>query len=304
MDEKELKEAVASYMKDPAKRDALAALIVEYIQPNHITTDFVGMLLNTRSLNPGDALLKKVRKGIRVNTLVPGAIHLSSEITLTERMNFMLDGADVKVTANEWELEQGAIGTVDEIKAEMLAKLKDFYMTKVFTALSTVWSGSNTPSNYTAVGAQVTAAALENAIDWINKTTGGVKCVIGSRAAMIPISKFGGFWNDHAVTPTVWGRDAAIEEVMQQGILGKYYGAQLITIDQVYNYIDVYQKMIPEDKVLVIGDNVGEFITYGDVKTKQWTNMEPTPPQWYLEFYQQFGMIIDNAMGIYVLKLG
>jgi len=303
MDEKELKEAVASLMKEPGKRDALASLIVEYIQPNHITTDFVGMLLNTRNLNPGDALLKKVRKGIRVRTLVPGSIQLASEITLTERMNYMLDGADVKVTANEWELEMGQIGTVDEIKTEMLAKLKDFYMAKVFTALSTVWTAVNTPLNYTNVGGPVTSTALENAIDWINQTTGGVKAIVGSRVAMTPITKFGGFWNDHTVTPTVWGNLPAIQEIMQNGILGKYYGCQLISVEQVYNYIDLYQKMIPEDKILVIGNNVGEFITYGDVKNKQWTNMEPTPPQWFLEFYQQYGMIVDNAMGIYVLKV-
>jgi len=37
------------------------------------------------------------------------------------------------------------------------------------------------------------------------------------------------------------------------------------------------------------------------VRTKQWEDMNPTPPQWMLELYQQFGMIIDNAQGIYVL---
>lgn len=56
MEEKQLKEAYAALAKDKSKRDALAALITEFIQPNHITTDFVGMLLNTRNLQPGDAL--------------------------------------------------------------------------------------------------------------------------------------------------------------------------------------------------------------------------------------------------------
>ena len=51
MDEK-LKESVASLMKE-GDRSALAELMVEYVQPQHITTDFIGMLLNTRSLKPG-----------------------------------------------------------------------------------------------------------------------------------------------------------------------------------------------------------------------------------------------------------
>jgi len=61
--------AVASIMKSK-DREALAELLVEYIQPDHIAVDFVGMLLNSRNLKAGDALVKKLRKGIEVRTLV------------------------------------------------------------------------------------------------------------------------------------------------------------------------------------------------------------------------------------------
>ncbi len=302
MDELELKEAIATAVKEGG-REALAQLIVEYANPNHIASDFMSLLLDSRSLKPGDALLKKVRKGLKVRTLVPGSIHLNSEITVSDRMNYILDGAHIGVTANEWELEAGDIGTVSDIRNEMLAKLKDFYYGKVFTALSTVWSATNTPSNYTNVGGAITATALENAIDRINQTTGGVKAVVGSRAAMTPITKFGAFWNDHTVSPTVWGNDTAIQRIMETGMLGKYYGAPLVTIEQVYDNPADYNKLIPEDKIIVIGHKVGEFITYGDVKEQQYTNMQVTPPQWNLGIYQQFGMLIDNANGIYVLKV-
>jgi hypothetical protein len=70
-----LKQEVAALMKDPSKREAFAEMITEFVQPNHVMTDFVGMLLNTRSLKPGDSLVKKLRKGIKVYTLVPGAIN-------------------------------------------------------------------------------------------------------------------------------------------------------------------------------------------------------------------------------------
>jgi len=301
MDELELKTAVAELMKDPTKRDAVAEMLVEYIQPNHITVDFVSMLLNARSLKPGDSLVKKLRKGISVHTLVPGAIHLANEITVSDRINYVLDGSDVKVTWNEWEMENGEIGTVNEIRAEMLAKLKDHFQNKVFTALSTVWSAVNTPSNFISMGGVVTATALEDAIDHINQTTSGVKAVVGTRAAMTPITKFAAFWNDHAVSPTIVGVDSQLQEVMQRGVLGKYYGAPLIQLDQVYDNLEDYQTLLPTDKILVIGENVGEFITYGDVKTKQYNDMRPTPPQWFLELYQQYGLLIWNAMGIYVI---
>lgn len=54
--ENKYKEAIAALMKDKAQRDALAALIIEYVEPGHITNDFVSLLLNSRSLKPGDAL--------------------------------------------------------------------------------------------------------------------------------------------------------------------------------------------------------------------------------------------------------
>lgn len=301
MDEKQLKEAFASLVKE-GKREAIAQLIVEYVQPEHIATDFIGLLMNSRNLKPGDALVKKVRKGIQVRTLVPGAVHLASEVTVSDRINYMLDGADVKVTANEWELESGELGTLDEIRGEMLLKLRDFYMGKVFTALSTVWSAVNTPDNFTNVGGSITATALKNAIDRINQTTGGVKAVIGTRAALTPITTFGAGWSDGTSTD-LQPVPENIREIMQTGWLGKYYGAPIVAIEQQYDNPEDYNALIPADKIIVVGEGVGEFITYGDVKNKQWTDMNPTPPQWYLELYQQFGLIVDNANGIYVLKV-
>ncbi len=309
MDEKKLNEAIASLLKDKSvpAREALAEMIIEFIQPNHITTNFVGMLLNTRALKPGDMLFKKLRKGITVRTLVPGSIHLASEVTVEERANYVLDGADVKVTFNEWEMASGQIGSVDEIRREMYAKLSDFYQNKIYTILSTVWTAANTPSNFTNVGGAITASSLEDAIDEINQNSGGVKAVVGTRAALTPITKFGAFWNDGNTvgTDAQWaGVDSQLEEVVQRGFLGKYYGAPLIALEQVYDNPEDYNKLIlPNNRILVLGHNVGEFITYGDVKVKQWTDMEPTPPQWFLEIYQQFGLIIDRAVGLYVLQI-
>lgn len=298
MDEKKLASAVASMMSDPLKRDALAEIIVEFVQPNHLTTDFISGLLNTRRLKPGDSLVKKVRKGIRVRTLVPGAVHLSSEITVSERMNYILDGADVKVTYNQWELEGGEIGTIQEIRREMAAKLNDYYINKVYTALGSIWNGANTPSNYTSVGTAITAAALETAINQINQTTSGAKAIVGSRAAVTPITKFGAFWTDGS---NVGYDPNDIQAIRQTGWLGRYYGVPIKVVEQARDNPEDYNKLVPEDYILIIGEGVGEFITYGDVKTKQWSDMNPTPPQWMLEIYQQFGLIIDNAMGIYML---
>lgn len=300
MDEKELKESIASLMKDKGQREALAQLIVEWVQPTHIGVDFISMLLNARSLNPGDALVKKVRKGIKVRTLVPGAQHLASEITVSERMNYILDGLDVKTTANIWELESGEIGTVADIRKEMEAKLRDAYLNKVFTALTTIWTEVNTADNYTEVATAVTAAVLKAAIDQINQTTSGAKAIVGTRALLTPITTFGASWTDGTNNIEV---PENIREIMATGWLGKYYGVPIIALRQQYDNPEDYNALLPTDKILVIGESVGEFITYGPVRTKEYDDMTVTPPQWYTELYQQIGMIIDNAQGIHVIKV-
>ena len=195
-------------------------------------------------------------------------------------------------------MENGEIGTVGEIQSEMLAKLKDSFQNKVFTVLSTIWNGVNTPDNFVDVGGVITAAVLEDAIDRINQTTSGVKAVVGVRSAMTPITKFAGFWSDGT---NVGYTETALEEIRNKGYLGKYYGADLIMLDQEWDNPEDYNTMIPTDKILVLGDKIGEFITYGDVKVKNYSDMRPTPPQWFLELYQQFGLLIWKAQGLYVI---
>ena len=299
MEDKQLKDAVASLLKE-GNREALAEMIVEYVEPNHITVDFVSLLLNSRSLSPGDSLVKKVRKGIRVRTLVPGSKHLASEVTVKDNINYVLDGGIVHTLYNEWELESGELGTVESIKSEMQAKLRDYYMNKVFTALTTVWTAVNTPTNYTNMGGSLSAVALKAAIDNINQNTGGVRAIVGTRAALTPITTFGAGWSDG--TSTNWHAvPENIREIMQTGWLGRYYGAPILALKQEYDNPDDYNALLPSDKILVIGENVGDFITYGEVRTQDWVDNEPVPPYWHLQTYQQFGMLIDRAEGIHVI---
>ncbi len=300
MEEKQIKQAIAELMRS-GNRSAVAELIVEYVEPQRVAVDFVNLLMNTRTLKPGDALVKKLRKGIEVRTLVPGSVHLASEITVSDRVNYVLDGLDVKVTANEWELESGELGTVEEIRTEMMYKLRMEYYNRIFRALASVWNATNTPNNYTSVATAVNETVLTNAIDRINRTTPGVKAVVGTRAAMAPITKFAAFWSKDA--SNVGYSPTLIERIMSEGMLGQYYGAPLVVLDQVWDNLEDYNPQIPDNYVLVIGENVGEFILYGEPKFKEYTDPRPTPPQWFLELYQQFGMLVWNAQGIYVIEI-
>lgn len=295
---KEVKEAIANTMKSADKK-AFAEMMVEWVEPNHITLDIIGMLLNTKQMNPGDMLVKKLRKGLKVWTHVPGSIPLRGEITVTERTNYVLDTAIIGATANQWELESGELGTAESIRSEMMAKLRDYYLTKVFTGLSTIWTATNTPDNFTSVGGTITQTALVNAIDKINQTTAGAKVIVGSRAAIQPITSFT-YWHSNSTTGTSMVESMA-DEVLRTGKLGQFYGVPILAIDQVYDNPEDHTKLIPEDKILVIGKNVGDFILYDAPKTQEYIDNKPVPPQWNVAIWQQFGFMIDKADGIYVL---
>lgn len=300
MDKKALEKKVATLLQS-GDMESFAEFLIEVIEPATIPTDMLSLILDTRRLNYGDSRVYRIRKGVEARTLVPGSIHLASEITVKDRIMHQLDGLNVKVTFNERELRHGEIGTIEEIRSQMVRALSNAYMNRVFTMLTTVWTAVNTPSNYTSVGGNITATALETAIDRINDTAGKVKAVVGVRSALTPVTKFGAFWDDAATSPTVVGVDGQLEEVVRDGFLGRYYGAPIIALQQVYDDPESNTAQLPTDKVLVIGEKVGEFITYGDVEDKQYTDPRVTPTQWYMEMWQEFGLLVANAEGIYVI---
>jgi hypothetical protein len=119
---------------------------------------------------------------------------------------------------------------------------------------------------------------------------------------MSPITKFAQY-TPYDPSPTSWGVPvpSAIEEIRRTGFVGQYYGVNIIGLPQVWKSDIEYTPLLPEDKLLVIGENVGEFIIYDDLKTKAWTDMNPTPPVFITEMYQRFGLIVDRQIGIYVL---
>lgn len=297
MEDKELQNAVAELMQKPDKQ-AFAEFITETVQPGRIVDDWVGMLLNYRQLNAGDILVKRVKKGIKVYSHVLGSEPMQSQMTLTDRVAYTLDTALVSVWANMLDLQNGRFGTAQDLISEMQIKLREYYINKVFTALSTIWTTSNTPNNYTSVGGSVTSTVLNNAIARIDNTTNGVKAIVGTKEALRPITTFAQWSVDGSNAALI---QSVATEVANNGMLGSYRGIPLVVAQQSFDYPDTNQKMIPSDKILVIGENVGEFITYGDPITQEWVKYETVPPTWNYALGQQFGFIIDNANGIYVI---
>lgn len=300
--EDKVKLALASLSQTEASRKALAGAIIEWVKPNQIATDVVGLFLNTRQLQAGDMLVKRLRKpGIRVRKYVPGTIHLHDEIAVSDRVNYVLDGHVVKVMVNMWDLERGELGTVQDIRQDMVNSLTKFFAMKVFYALSTVWNSTNTPDNYTEVSGSLSKAALDDAIDRINYRAGSVRAIVGVKNSLLPITEFAGYstYDGHKQYS-----DTILTEALSNGWIGRYRGvSNIIGLEQQWDNPEDNTPMIPEQYVLVVGGNAGEFVTFGDVMWKDYVDNRPTPPYFVLEAVVQWGLVVDWAENIFVIKI-
>lgn len=76
MSNNEIRRALASAAQNvgtvPAgQRSAFAQIIQESIEPQHLSFDILSTFMPTRTLQPGDQLSRRVRKGVPVRTFVP-----------------------------------------------------------------------------------------------------------------------------------------------------------------------------------------------------------------------------------------
>lgn len=322
----ELTQAQAAVLKTAAQtvrdargmRTAFADLVVDTVEPNHLSLDLFSAFMPVVQMNPGDQIGRRVRRGrYPIRTMTPGAKHLTDVLDYQEFMSFMFDRLIAGTSHSVWEIENGEVGTVDQMKNELRADLFDELVSKVFSLLTTVWTTGNTPSNYIdASGTGVTMAGLEAMMETVLNYSGQVKAIIGSRAALLPIYKFaqyrefvlGGTGTDRVAFQT-----PAFEEFLRTGKVATYLGVPVIELPQVYrNRLDANssnlgwrgtgQRMIPTDKVIVIGDNVGQIALMGGFTYQDYTDPTTQPANYVLHGWQSYGMIIDDVQQIGVIK--
>lgn len=309
-------------------RRAFAEIITEYVDPVYLTTDIMGQFMGTRTLNPGDTLVKRFKGKYHVQQIAPGQITLGEQITIRDKaVSYNLDILSAKALYNELELRHGGPDfTPEQIRTDVRAALNEELVMRTWNALANIWTSGNaaaltipgaTYSNFIDASGALTAAALDNAIDHTNYWAGSVRAIIGTESALAPLSTFGQYQLIGGLVTYDGGNyvtqngtaPGTIQNVSPYGngpkAVESYRGvSNIVRLKQIFDRSEFPPTAIlPNDFVLVVGDNVGEFITFGGPETKEWTDMEPTPPNWTFEIYQQFGMMIYNARGITKIKV-
>lgn len=318
MDREQLQKSLAEYAKTagvqvPGQRlSAFAELIVETINPNHISLEIFNAFMPTRQLNVGDQLVKRVRNtGFPVRTMVPGTTHLSDPF-YPDRLvvNYALERIITKMRMNLWELQRGELGTLDSFRSEMESGMIDELVARVYTLLASVWNGTTSRTNYVdATSTGITTTILDNMVETVLYRAGSVRAIVGSRAALLPIYKMGGIVE---ITPTVntntngvIGLQEILLEWRRTGRLAQFRGIPLIELPQVFRrtYNNYDTPLVDMSRVLVIGDNAGEIVLYGGTDSQESTDLTTEPGDYVLAMWRQYGMIVDQVENIGVIKV-
>jgi len=202
------------------------------------------------------------------------------------------------------------------MRSELRADMFDEIVSKVFTLLTSVWTSGLTPNNYIdASGTGVTATALDAMIETLLAYTGQVRAIVGSRAALLPIYRFAQYREFVPTSPNVNAFVPIVDklnEFAQNNKVSTYLGIPLIELPQVYRnrlpanatggLRDASQRMIPTDRVLVIGDQVGEIALMGGFEYQDYTDPTTQPANYVLHGWQAFGMIVDDVQNIGIIR--
>lgn len=301
-------------------RSAFAEIITEYVDPVYLTLDIASTFMNTREIQLGEVFVKRFKGKYHVQQIVPGQITLSEQITIKDKaVATNLDILAAKAGYNTLELQNGGPQfTPETIRGDVQKALQEKILMRTWDALANIWNSGNSSaltitgsstSQYIDAGGPLTSSALDAAIDHVNYWSGSVRSIIGTEAALAPLTTFGqyqiisGSNSDNYVAQN--GQPAlTIQNVSPFGNGSKavetYRGVtNIVRVKQIFDNTEYPPKpLLPTNFVLVVGDDIGEFFTYGGPQTKEYTDMNPTPPYWNYETWLQFGMMIWNARGI------
>ena len=308
----QLKKAVAETAKSVRSTNghsAYAELITELVQPRHLTLDVLESFLPVSTVQNGNYVARKMRKGrFRARSMVPGAQHLADVPVYAAQFANFFDRLIAGVTMNVLEIERGELGTLDELKREVRADLFDELVSKLFNMLGTVWSATNTPSNYinatsTGLTATVLDAAMENTIEY----SGGIKAIVGTRRSLLNLYGFAAykeFLLSDATTRVALRMEDVLLERYRTGKISSYNGAPIIEIPQVLEkrLPTINRKLVRDDLVIVVGEDAGKVLLMGDTQTQDHTDMTKQPPDYIYHAWQEWSMFIDRPEAITIIE--
>lgn len=304
---KQVAEAIATIGQNHFGPSKYAEMVVSLADPNHLALSLFSRIMPTRQANPGDTTVKRIRRGrYPVFSMVPGTAHLVGQVSYLDTYNWVFDRLITGARESTWNLRDNPLVSTAKLRSDMQADLVDNLVGRVFDLLSTVWNTSDTPNNYLQTAA-LTFSQLDTIMENVIDVNGDVAAIMGTRKALLPIYNFAGF-REYTVTggstPTAFEIPGVLEERWRTNKVSTYNGAPLIEIPNVYSnsYPSLRNKLIPDDKIIVVGKDAGEILLYGGFETQEYTDFTIQPADYQVHGWQAYGMVVTDVEAIGVIR--
>lgn len=242
--------------------------------------------------------------------MVPGSMHLTDKTTYQDQFVYMFDRLIAGTSHNLWEVQSGDIGTVENMRRELQADIIDEIVARVFTLLGTVWNSSDTPNNYVdASGTGITNTVLDTMIENVIDYAGGVRAIIGTRRALLPVYAFSlykefalGGTNIDAVGFAIADK---LNEWANTGRVSTYRGARIIELPNIRRnrLPGMDDLLLDTTKVIVVGNDPGKIALMGGFETQDYTDFRTQPANYVLHGWQAYSMFVDDPQQIGVIKV-
>ncbi|MHA1443794.1 MAG: HK97-fold major capsid protein [Candidatus Hodarchaeales archaeon] len=286
MNTKEMWQAFADEMKaavsNPEDRHAIADKIVKYISDSIEQRDVSSLLLPKEVIPVGTSAEYAVPTKLKAYWHEPG-----SYAPRTSMVQKIFTVPTWMVSAHpEYEisqLEAGRYGTVqDQVKAARDAILGAINARVFNTVSGSISSGD---ANYFSSVGSFTRASLEQAINYVEDQYGTVKAIVGRRNLLYPMIE----WNTNATYGDMglFG-DSTKEKLINTTKMPTYRGIPIVGLPQ---WRDGFGKLtIPQDTVLVIGEDMGRYVVSQDLRSKDTIDVDTL--MWHIHLYMRVGAAV------------
>ena len=297
----------AQHIGTPNK--AFAELITEMVEPQHVSFEVFRQFLPVRTLNKGDTLSRKARRGrYKGRTMVPGAQHLTDATYFQSQFTYTMQQLIAGTHLNLLEVKSGELGTLEEIKSAVRSDLIDDAVSKVFNLMTTVWTASNTPAHYIdASSTGLTQTSLDVGLETVLESLGSAKAIIGTRKALLPLYKFSGFVDvllANGTTRQALPLNEVLLEYWSTGKVSSYVGVPIIDIPQISanTLPTLSRKLIRDDIVLIVGEDAGQIIQYAEFEEQEHIDTSKQPADYQYHTWNSWGVLVDRPEGVVVIK--
>jgi hypothetical protein len=313
MDKKDLLKSVAELAKTagstPGGKSAFAEMLIQLVEPEFINLEIFNAFMPTRQVNVGDPTIRRLRRGkYSVQSMVPGTAHLVSQpTTVNDFHSFVFDQLIGGVRESLANVQEGSHITVDMMRTQLQNDIIETLVARVFNLIGSTWTTAKTPSHYVQTST-VTYTQLDELIENVMYTAGDVKAIVGVRRAIRPIYEFSGFREYSYLTggsQIAYPVPEKLMEYLNTNRVTSYKGIPIIETPQIFrNQLPTPREaLLPEDQILVIGQNAGEILLYGGVEFQEHTDTSIQPADYVLHAWQKYGLVVDMPQNIGVIKV-